>query len=73
MLATALAFIQYRQWRKSEEPLTVTIGKDFAGPPEHMEAVITNTQQSDVYLDFVGVGYRYRSWRQPWRRRHHEI
>ena len=73
ILATAVAVVQYRQWQKSEEPLVVTVNKDFAGPPEHMEAVITNTQQSDVYVDFVGVGYRYRPWRSPWRHTFEEI
>jgi hypothetical protein len=65
-LATALAVFQYKQWRKSEDPLVVTISSEFR-LPGHMEAVITNTQQSDVYIDFVGIGYRYRRWIEPWR------
>ncbi|HEX8622205.1 MAG TPA: hypothetical protein VF718_09545 [Allosphingosinicella sp.] len=68
LLASLLAVIQYRQWQAAEMPLVVTVNKDFAGPPEHMEAMITNVQQSDVYLDFVGIGYRYRPWRAPWKR-----
>jgi hypothetical protein len=72
-LASALAIIQYRQWLKSEEGLLVTPSREFCDPSTHLSATITNTQQSIVYLDFVGVGYRYRPWKTPWTRRHLDI
>jgi hypothetical protein len=72
-LATLLAVIQYRQWRSADQPLVVTLSKECDPPPALTEAVITNTQQMDVYVDFVGIGYEYRPWRSPWKRAHDDI
>lgn len=73
VLATMLAVIQYRQWGIAQEILTF---KSFENPvpvPALILATITNITSHIVYLEFVGIGYSYRSYSKPWKVRSHHI
>jgi hypothetical protein len=68
LLASALAFIQYRQWRESSDKLSISLYDEYAGPPFHVEVTITNLSSSTAYLKFIGIGVSYRTWLRPWKR-----
>jgi hypothetical protein len=67
VLATALAAIQYRQWKSAQEILTFKIYEKPFNFPAPIDATITNITSHMVYLEFVGIGYSYRSYWKPWK------
>ena len=71
-LATVVAIIQYRQWRKSFDTLLVA-SNTYHGAKSDFEVVITNANQHLIIIGFVGAGVFYRPWLMPWCVRHSNI
>jgi len=67
VLATVLAVVQYRQWKIAQEILSFKIYEKPLTFPAPIDATITNITSHIVYLEFVGIGYSYRSYWSPWR------
>jgi hypothetical protein len=68
LLATALALMQFTQWRRSQRYVTIKHTEFFNNVESIVEAIITNRGHFDVTLDFVAFGYSGRYLRSIWRR-----
>ena len=71
-LATIIAVIQYRQWRKSQEIL-IDSSNTYHGIEADFEIVVTNPNSFSIAVGFVGTGVFYRGWLTPWRVQHSSI
>lgn len=72
-LATILAILQFNQWVRTQDRLLVVPSKEFRREGDHLEVTITNISHSPVHLDFVGIGFDYRPWTSPWKRKYEEL
>ncbi len=73
ILATILAYIQYRRWHKSTEIISASPIGEFGKVGDHLELAISNKGTIRIFVSFVGIGFCYRPWFRPWVRRSFEI
>ena len=74
VLASALAVLQYLQWRKSSEIFAVRVYDEFCElGKSDIELSISNLTFHEVETLFAGIGIGYRPWLRPWKRRHLDI
>jgi hypothetical protein len=66
VLATTVAVIQYIQWKTAREVLTFKIYEKASSFPAPIDATITNISSHVIDLEFVGIGWSFRSYSRPW-------
>lgn len=73
-LSTILAILQYRQWRKQEEVVSVRIfGECLEEYGSDLCLTVTNLTSHSLGIEFIGIGFGYRKWLTPWKISPHEI
>lgn len=69
ILATFLAILKVRDHFAARRCVYVQLSHLIELPTTNLELVVTNLTSFEIELDHVWVGYAYRPWLKPWKRK----
>ena len=69
VVATIVAAVQIREHFRTPPVLNARLYDPFSLPSKSIDVFVTNLTATQIQFAFVGVGYSFRPWFSPWRRK----
>lgn len=69
LLATILGFLRVHEFLNAKRHVRVQLSHLVELPSNSLDLVVTNRASFEIEVDHLWVGYAYRSWLMPWKRR----